>query len=109
MAMTTPRSTRPGVPAQKPATAPAAPPPPTRTRTVKRYVATCLLTEIPGVATDCEFIDRPKKQPHETRAAAVVEAIRHLRAAHENDLVIERQAKRTVQVQRTLLGEELVD
>lgn len=98
MAINTPR--RPGVPAPK--VTQTAPPPPTRERIVKRYIAFC------GYES-CGFTLREKPQPHGTRDAAIVEAVRHLRASHADSLVIERQARRTVQVQRTLLGEELVD
>lgn len=95
-----------------PRPAPVTPPAPagaTRERFVKRYVATCLLTEVPGVASDCDFIVRQKPQLHATRDSAAIEAIRHLRATHGNELVLERIAKRTVQVQRTVVGEELVE
>lgn len=95
MAINTPR--RPVVPTK--VTPPPAPP--TRERIVKRYVASCLY--------ECEFNAREKKQAHGGRESAIVESIRHLRAVHSYNLFIEKQAKRTVQVQRTLIGEELVD
>lgn len=111
MAMTPParRPVQLGLSAKE-AAKPTGPAPITRTRTVKRYVATCPTMTLAdnGDPLTCDFTQRAKPQLHGTADAATVESVRHLRTAHAEWLSREVQATRTVQVQRTVVGDELI-
>ena len=73
-------------------------PAPIRERIVKRFVAFCAFDDTHKFTT-----------PHTTKDAAIVEAVRHLRADHADTFYVERKAISRAEVIRKPVGVELVD
>lgn len=91
------------------ATIPKGPEPTTRERHVKRYIAVCPFSDASEQDT-CPWNHREKPKPHATIAGAEVETIRHIRETNLHMSLLSREvmAKRTVQVTRKVIGEEIV-
>lgn len=84
-------------------TRPEPPTPPLRERVVKRHTAVCPWGDA------CSFNARKPRSAHSTVVAAEVEAVRHIRATHKNDLTAQIAVMRRAKVQREIVSEEIIE